>query len=62
MPSGGNTQEQQKLVGQLKDFLEKCLALDPKNRISPEEALMHPFLHSHHLQGKQKDLRSALKF
>lgn len=28
----------------LKDLLEKCLALDPSKRITPEEALKHPFL------------------
>lgn len=29
---------------QLGDLLEKCLALDPQKRLSPEEALQHPFL------------------
>ena len=37
------TNEYKKLM-QFKDLLEKCLALDPKNRLSPEEALMHPFI------------------
>jgi serine/threonine protein kinase len=26
------------------DFLEKCLSLDASRRISPEEALYHPFI------------------
>jgi len=38
--------EEQKKVNSLKDFLEKCLALDPKNRITPEDAIKHPFLHT----------------
>eukprot|EP01107_Rhizomastix_libera_P017628 TRINITY_DN861_c1_g1_i3.p1 TRINITY_DN861_c1_g1~~TRINITY_DN861_c1_g1_i3.p1 ORF type:complete len:380 (-),score=110.91 TRINITY_DN861_c1_g1_i3:118-1257(-) len=29
---------------QLKDFLDKCLALDPSKRITAEQALTHPFL------------------
>ena len=28
----------------LADFIEKCLIIDPKKRISSEEALAHPFL------------------
>ncbi|EAR92852.2 cyclin-dependent kinase-like Serine/Threonine kinase family protein (macronuclear) [Tetrahymena thermophila SB210] len=36
--------ENQKKLSQFKDFLDKCLQLDPKNRITPEEALEHPFL------------------
>ena len=31
-------------VHQLKDFLEKCLMLDPSKRISINQALMHPFI------------------
>jgi len=31
-------------IGQLKDLLEKCLTLDPAKRITPEQALHHPFL------------------
>ena len=27
-----------------KDFLERCLALTPKSRLTPDEALKHPFL------------------
>lgn len=27
-----------------KDFLERCLSLNPKSRITPDEALKHPFL------------------
>ena len=36
--------ENQKKLAQFKDFLDKCLQLDPKNRLTPEEALKHPFL------------------
>lgn len=31
-------------VHQLKDFLEKCLMLDPSKRITINQALMHPFI------------------
>ena len=31
-------------VHQLKDFLEKCLMLDPAKRISINQALIHPFI------------------
>lgn len=27
-----------------RDFLEGCLSLNPKNRLSPEQAFQHPFL------------------
>jgi len=36
--------EERANAGQLADLMLKCLALDPKNRISPEQALAHPFL------------------
>ncbi|RKP20041.1 kinase-like protein [Rozella allomycis CSF55] len=32
------------LLFQFIDFLEKCLNLNPEKRISPEEALIHPFI------------------
>ncbi|RKP15632.1 hypothetical protein ROZALSC1DRAFT_18576, partial [Rozella allomycis CSF55] len=32
------------LLFQFIDFLEKCLNLNPEKRISPEEALSHPFI------------------
>jgi len=38
------TDEEKKKVLQLKDLLEKCLALDPSRRMTPEEALKHPFI------------------
>lgn len=38
------TEEDQKKVAQLKDMLERCLTLDPNRRITPEEALKHPFI------------------
>jgi serine/threonine-protein kinase PRP4 len=31
-------------VSQLSDLLERCLALDPSGRMTPREALEHPFL------------------
>lgn len=31
-------------VHQLKDFLEKCLMLDPSKRITINQALVHPFI------------------
>ncbi|KAL6079609.1 U4/U6 small nuclear ribonucleoprotein prp4 [Balamuthia mandrillaris] len=31
-------------VEQLADFLERCFELNPQRRITPEEALLHPFL------------------
>ena len=38
-----NHEETKKQV-MFKDFLERCLALNPKNRLTPAEALQHPFL------------------
>jgi serine/threonine-protein kinase PRP4 len=35
--------EERKSVVQLHDLIEKCLALNPRKRISTEEALNHPF-------------------
>lgn len=34
-----------KKVGQLADLLERMMALDPDKRITPKEALRHPFIH-----------------
>ncbi|KAJ1992298.1 U4/U6 small nuclear ribonucleoprotein prp4 [Dimargaris cristalligena] len=39
---GGNPSP--KLFNAFHDFLEKCLALNPEKRMTPEEALVHPFL------------------
>jgi serine/threonine-protein kinase PRP4 len=33
-----------KKVRQFGDMLSKCLALDPNNRLSPDDALAHPFI------------------
>lgn len=38
------TSEDAAQVGQLADLLIKCLAHDPAKRITPEQALAHPFL------------------
>lgn len=36
--------EESKLLLSFVDLLDKCLALDPSKRISPREALVHPFI------------------
>lgn len=36
--------EESKLLMSFVDLLEKCLALDPSKRITPREALVHPFI------------------
>jgi serine/threonine-protein kinase PRP4 len=33
-----------KMISTFTDLLEKCLSLDPAKRITPREALMHPFI------------------
>lgn len=33
-----------KLLTSFIDLLDKCLALDPAKRITPKEALVHPFI------------------
>lgn len=35
--------EHKKLV-LFRDFLDQCLTLNPKHRLTPEKALEHPFL------------------
>jgi len=37
-------EDQVRKVGQLKDFLEKILVLDPSKRLSINHALAHPFI------------------
>lgn len=36
--------DESKLLTSFVDLLDKCLALDPARRITPKEALTHPFL------------------
>ena len=36
--------EESKLLLSFVDLLDKCLALDPSKRITPKEALVHPFI------------------
>ncbi len=36
--------DERKLLTSFVDLLDKCLALDPGRRITPKEALTHPFL------------------
>ena len=38
------------------DLLKKMLKMDPKQRITPEEALNHPYFQKHH-QGSQSDIK-----
>ena len=33
-----------KMVMSFIDLLEKCLVLDPARRLTPKDALMHPFI------------------
>ena len=47
----GSEGDRRKLV-QLADLLERCMHLDPDKRLSPKEALRHPFI---------KDIPSALR-
>ncbi|CCO35733.1 serine/threonine-protein kinase PRP4 [Rhizoctonia solani AG-1 IB] len=42
--SGTMSDEENKLTLAFVDLLDKCLALDPARRITPKEALMHPFV------------------
>ncbi|KAI7867711.1 kinase-like domain-containing protein [Spinellus fusiger] len=42
--STGVTEEEGRLLLAFVDFLEKCLALSPEKRMSPKEALAHPFI------------------
>jgi serine/threonine-protein kinase PRP4 len=48
MPRGppANPEQAKKLLS-LKDLLEQCLSIDPARRITPTQALHHPFLHTH---------------
>ena len=36
--------EEVKVIASFIDLLDKCLALDPSRRITPKDALNHPFL------------------
>jgi serine/threonine-protein kinase PRP4 len=38
------SESEQRKVLQLKDILEKILALDPSKRLTPAQALTHPFI------------------
>ncbi|KAI9312097.1 kinase-like domain-containing protein [Dichotomocladium elegans] len=42
--SGGVTEEEGRLILAFIDFLDKCLTLSPERRMSPKEALTHPFI------------------
>ena len=36
--------DERDLLKHFRDFLEKCLSIDPATRLQPEHALSHPFL------------------
>lgn len=36
--------EESKMLLAFIDLLDKCLTLDPQRRITPKEALVHPFI------------------
>ncbi|KAI9027499.1 kinase-like domain-containing protein [Phycomyces nitens] len=42
--SAGVTEDEGRLLLAFIDFLEKCLALSPDKRMTPKEALIHPFI------------------
>lgn len=44
MSSGMRDGEEGKILVHFVDLLDKCLALDPARRITPREALGHPFV------------------
>ncbi|MCJ1388966.1 hypothetical protein MMC18_001818 [Xylographa bjoerkii] len=52
--AGGETQLDAGEKAAIK-FLERCLELDPKKRISAEEALQHEFLKEHDLSDERED-------
>ena len=37
-------EDERKMLLSFVDLLDKCLALDPARRITPKEALAHPFI------------------
>ncbi len=49
------SEEDQKKLAQLKELLERCLTLDPNKRLTPDEALSHPFIN----YGMQKIASSS---
>jgi serine/threonine-protein kinase PRP4 len=50
--SKNSSETELKRVTQLADFLEKTLTLNPQKRLTPEEALSHPFIHLRN-EGKE---------
>lgn len=45
MPSSSKLKDDEaKTLTAFVDLLDKCLALDPSKRITPKEALIHPFI------------------
>ena len=39
-----STEEESRFIVSFIDLLDKCLALDPARRLTPKEALAHPFI------------------
>ncbi|KAG6872691.1 hypothetical protein C0995_007573 [Termitomyces sp. Mi166 len=54
--------DENKLIVSFIDLLDKCLALDPTRRISPKEALMHPFLHASPRTYEKKEFNARCLF
>jgi len=53
-----NAQERTK-VNQFKDLLTKCFMLDPIKRLTPQQALIHPFVFSDKKKKHKKSKRSS---
>jgi len=43
------------------DFIERCLEIDPAERITPEEALRHPWIKRNTIQSVLKDNEDILQ-
>jgi serine/threonine-protein kinase PRP4 len=43
--SGQMSDAEARKLQQLRDLIEQCLLIDPARRITPEDALKHPFIH-----------------
>jgi serine/threonine-protein kinase PRP4 len=42
--NGKMAEAETRKLQQLRDLIEACLTLDPSKRITPEDALKHPFI------------------
>lgn len=48
------------IITTARDFIRKCLTVDPKDRMTAHKALEHPFLSEDHL-GKSADLLPVVR-